>query len=121
MHRLEDRMSFHRRLLAIIDRIAVGQLLPDEIGRMAADDIHPLVPDVGNILFIQPERRTELRSGQSVQSIIDRLHNLIIPHKKSAVWRLILFYGDDLHEVGRTLAGRIAGRQDDLGTRLDAV
>ena len=72
MLRLEDRMPPHRGLPSVVQRLGGSEPATDEILRVSANRIHPLLRNVPAVFIRQPEPATELRPRQSLERHIKR-------------------------------------------------
>ena len=72
MLRREDRMPAHRRLASVVRRTGRREPLPDEILRVATENIEAVFPDVGPIRLRQPEATPELRPRQLPERRLNR-------------------------------------------------
>lgn len=64
MHSLEDRMSTHRGLPAVICRNRRRKFCPHKIRRVTLDSCHPHTLNIRQIRSRQPKATAELRSSQ---------------------------------------------------------
>lgn len=72
----EDRMSTHRRLFAVIERQGRRQPLGDEVLPMDEYRIEATLSQIGLVLRVQPEPRSERRSAKASEERGEVVHGV---------------------------------------------
>ena len=70
VHGLEDRMSSHRYLLAVVPGLGGAELLPHEVLGMATDRLKSDAIDVGEVIRRELEAAPELASRKLRECVI---------------------------------------------------